>query len=101
MHHPKRIKLDGQNSGAAGALSLEDDSAKSGDDENPDSEIISSSAKVAEKLTGLPCLLKGNLFVKLVNNVVLVELHVHGGLLGRDAGNQLLTYFKNKLQKKD
>lgn len=52
------------------------------------------------KLTGKPCLLKANLIVKLVNNQLLVEMVVLGGQLSRDGGNQLLTFFKNKLQKR-
>ena len=56
---------------------------------------------VKRKQSGKPCLLKATIFIKLVNNQVVLELNVLGGLLSKDAGNQLVTLFRNKLQKQD
>lgn len=52
----------------------------------------------SNKQCGLPCLLKLSIFVKLVNNQIIVEMHHHGGLLSKDGANQLLQYFKNNMQ---
>lgn len=83
------------------------------DDESSDGESLTNVAggdgqfkrnnggvPVEHKQTGKPCLLKANLIVKLVNNQLLVEMAVLGGQLSRDGGNQLLTYFRNRLQKR-
>ena len=68
-------------------------------EDSSDEEGEASVGGVEKKKTGLPCLLKVMLGVKMVNNNIIIEMTVQGGLMGRDGANQLLQYLKNNINK--
>uniref|UniRef100_A0A2P2HZU5 U6 snRNA m(6)A methyltransferase n=1 Tax=Hirondellea gigas TaxID=1518452 RepID=A0A2P2HZU5_9CRUS len=106
MTVPKKPKLDDGSSDEDSSDDEESNHGKrsqnTGGDEchTESTKGTSSETSTKVKQTGKPCLLKVNIFVKLINNQLIVEMHQLGGLLGRDGVNQILTYFRNKLQKR-
>ena len=76
------------------------ESADSGDSSDEEEETNEeNNVAVKKKKGGKPCLLKVIIHVKMVNNVITVELNLLSGVLGKDGANQLLQYLKNKINK--
>ncbi|KAF2362978.1 Ribosomal RNA large subunit methyltransferase F-like [Trinorchestia longiramus] len=96
----KRRKLELEENSGDDSESNDDEACDVGGESVIEDTSSSGVASRQENRTGKPCLLKVNMFVKLVNNQLIVEMHTLGGLMGREGTNQVLTYLRNKIQRK-
>lgn len=104
----QRLQLDGDDDQLQNHDDSDDDDDEqhhdhddSEDDQQPShNNGIERNGADSKLATGKPCLLKVNIFIKLVNNQLIVEVHLLSGTMGREGANQILTFIRNKILKR-